>query len=160
MQLPALIVLLGLWVVALGGCSLGGDEDSDATGSQSEAQPKGAPVSESRIIRAWSSALNRGDIRRAASFFARGALVEQQREFRLPDRAAAIAFNRSLPCKADVTDVKRRGSAVVATFRLREGDVPGGGCSGTARVRFRFSDGRFAEWRQLPEAPPPDGVIA
>ncbi len=86
-------------------------------------------------------------------------MVEQQEEVRLPDRAAAIAFNRSLPCRADVTDVKRRGATVVAAFRLRTGRVPGGGCSGAARVRFRFSGGKFTEWRQLAE-PAPGGEIA
>ena len=85
--------------------------------------------------------------------------MEQQEEVRLPNRAAAIAFNRSLPCRADVTDVKRRGATVVAAFRLRSGRVQSGGCSGAARVRFRFSGGKFAEWRQLTE-PTGGGEIA
>ncbi|HEV2723601.1 MAG TPA: nuclear transport factor 2 family protein [Thermoleophilaceae bacterium] len=114
---------------------------------------------EARAIRRWSAALNRGHFERAASYFARGAVVEQQAEVRLPDRAAAIAFNRSLPCRADVTDVKRRGATVVAAFRLRSGRAGSGGCSGAARVRFRFSGGKFAEWRQLAE-PAADGEIA
>jgi hypothetical protein len=155
-------LVLGLCAIALGSCSVGGDEGPDAPASPA---PPGAtranePREEARSIRGWSAALNRGDFAGAASFFARNAVVEQQQAVRLPDRAAAIAFNRSLPCRADVTDVKRRGSGVVAAFRLRAGRSPGGGCSGAARVRFRFKGGKFTEWRQLPEPDAPDGVIA
>ena len=74
---------------------------------------------------------------------------------RLGDRDAAIAFNRSLPCKADVTDVEDEGDTVLAAFRLRDG--PGGPCDGAARVRFRFRDGKFSEWRQLAEPAQPEG---
>ena len=84
--------------------------------------------------------------------------VSQGREFRLADREAAVVFNRTLPCKADVTDVDGEGDSLLAAFRLREG--PGGSCDGSARVRFRFRNGKFTEWRQLPEAEaPPGGVL-
>jgi hypothetical protein len=119
--------------------------------------PKDEPDRE-RAIRDWSRALNSERYRLAASFFADGAIVEQGREFRLEDRSEAIFFNRSLPCKADVTDVDDEGETVLAAFRLRRG--PGGGCNGSARVRFRFKGGKFSEWRQLPEPDaPPGGVI-
>ena len=114
---------------------------------------------EERAIRDWSAALNAGRYEKAASFFAKDAIVEQTRELRLEDRKDAIAFNRSLPCKADVTDVDDEGKTVIAAFRLRGG--PAGGCDGgSARVRFRFRDGKFAEWRQLaePQAPPGDAI--
>ena len=95
----------------------------------------------------------------AASFFAPGAIVEQAREFRLPDQKAAIAFNRSLPCRARVTDVEDDGATVLAAFNLRDG--PGGSCDGgTARVRFRFKAGKFTEWRQLPQSQGPEGQAA
>ena len=109
---------------------------------------KDEPDSE-KAIRAWSKAVNAEHYREAASFFTEGAIVEQGREFRLRDRRAAIFFNSSLPCKADVTDVDDEGDTVLAAFRLRRG--PGGGCSGSARVRFCFKRGKFSEWRQLPE---------
>ena len=54
--------------------------------------------------------------------------MEQAEELRLADRDAAVAFNRSLPCKADVTDVEDEGDTVLAAFRLRDG--PGGPCDG------------------------------
>ena len=117
---------------------------------------KGEPGKE-QAIRAWSKAVNAERYRLAASFFAEGAIVEQGREFLLKDRSAAVFFNSSLPCKADVTDVDDEGETLVAAFRLRRG--PGGGCSGSARVRFRFKRGKFSEWRQLPEREAPPGEI-
>ena len=152
--------MLAVGGCALTGCSLGEGEDSDTPPARTGSPQPDEPRAEARAIRGWSAALNRGDFGRAASFFARNAVVEQQGEVRLPDRAAAIAFNRSLPCKAEVTDVKRRGSTVGAAVRLRPGRSPGGGCSGAARVRFRFRGDTFTEWRQLPEAAAPGGVIA
>ena len=158
---PVLVCALALvFALAFTGCSVGGDEDSDAPRTRAGSPTPDEPGAEARAIRAWSAALNRGDFARAASHFARNALVEQTAVLRLPTREAAIAFNRSLPCRADVTDVKRRGSTVVAAFRLRPGDSRGGGCSGAARVRFRFRGDKFTEWRQLPEPTAPGGVIA
>ena len=112
---------------------------------------------EEEAIRDWSKALNAERYSEAASYFADDAIVEQMREFRLEDRSDAIAFNRSLPCKADVTDVDDEGETVLAAFRLRRG--PGGACSGSARVRFRFRDGKFIEWRQLGEPDTPSGEV-
>jgi hypothetical protein len=122
---------------------------------------EGSRPSDAQVIRSWSRALNQGDYDRAASYFAPGAIVEQDQAFRLPGRRAAIVFNRSLPCRADITDIRDEGSTTLASFRLREG--PGGpraSCDGSARVRFRVREGRFREWRQLPEAPPPRGQTA
>ncbi|MGI8749927.1 MAG: hypothetical protein ACR2J6_05150 [Thermoleophilaceae bacterium] len=79
---------------------------------------------------------------------------------RLPDRRAAVAFNESLPCRAEVTDVKTEGETVVAAFRLRPGKGPKSSCDGAARVGFRFSKGKFIEWRQLAEPDAaPDGSV-
>ena len=124
------------------------------TPSPSSTRLRSAARTRSASIRGWSAALNRGDYDEAAGFFARGAVVEQVREFRLRDRKAAEQFNRSLPCRADVTDVERQGGSVVAAFRLKPGAGPAAACGGDARVRFRFRDGRFSEWRQLTEPEP------
>jgi hypothetical protein len=131
-------------VIALGGCSSGEEPEPKLPGPQ-----RGSV--EERAIRGWSAAVNRGDFDEAAGFFAPGALVEQVRAFRLRDRRAALRFNRGLPCRADVTDVERDGASVVAAFRLRPGTGPPQACGGDARVRFRFRDGKFSEWRQLAE---------
>jgi hypothetical protein len=43
---------------------------------------------------------------------------------------------------------------VLATFRLRRG--PGGRCRGLTRVRYTIRNGKFTEWRQLPEPEGPE----
>ncbi len=150
MKLPARLLLA--MALTLAGCSLGQEDRERET-------PGAAQSDEAEAIRAWSSALNSEDYEKAASYFAENAIVEQAGELRLRGRDAAIAFNRSLPCKADVTDVEDEGDTVLAAFRLRGG--PAGGCDGgTARVRFRFEKGKFTEWRQLAEPPPAEGDIA
>ncbi len=157
--MSARAALLGfalLLALSAGGCSLEADEPRPGAPETEAERPRARP--EAAAIRAWITALNEGDFERAAAFFADDAVVEQGEERRLPDRDAAVAFNRSLPCKADLTDVKDEGETVLAAFRLRDG--PGGPCDGSARVRFRFRDGKFAEWRQLPEPPAPKGDIA
>jgi ketosteroid isomerase-like protein len=119
------------------------------------------PPSDRAVIAAWLDALNAHDYARAASFFARGAIVDQGRPVRLPDRAAAIAFNRSLPCRGTLTLVEDEGDTSLATFALVAGSGGrGSNCDGSARVRFKIQRGRFKRWRQLlgpvvPAAPPP-----
>jgi hypothetical protein len=109
------------------------------------------PVQTDReVIRGWIAALNAGDYVAAASYFRKGAVVEQTDEFRLRTREDAEEFNRSLPCRADLTDTKDEGGTTLAAFRLRTG--PGGPCHGRARVRFTIERGKVKEWRQLPES--------
>ena len=165
----ALACLVGL--LALSGCSLGGDDSSDrrasepsatATGPEAApARPKAGEPPEAAQIRGWSRELNARHYQQAASFFARNAVVEQGQRIRLPDRSAAVAFNRSLPCRAEVTDVQRAGGGTfVAAFRLRPGSGARSSCDSNARVRFRFSGGKFSEWRQLMETGAPAGQSA
>ena len=139
------MLLAGL---ALAGCG-GGDPEPRLD----RPQPRSA---QERAIRGWSAAVNRGDYAEAGRFFARGAVVEQVRAFRLRDAEAAERFSRSLPCRAEVTDVRRRGGALIAAFRLQPGTGPAAACEGDARVSFRFRGGRFSEWRQLPQPEPGD----
>ena len=150
-----------LAVLALAGCG-GGDDSANREGgsregrSQGPAPPaggKGAQSEEERVVRGWIKALDGLDYDRAADYFDRGAIVQQTAAIRLRTREQAIAFNRSLPCKAEVSEVRDEGPTVLATFRLRDG--PGGRCEppggvASARVRCRIRDGRFVEWRQLP----------
>jgi hypothetical protein len=127
-------------------------------GGSGEHHPR--PPSDRAVIAAWLKALNAHDYARAASFFARGAIVDQGRPVRLPDRAAAIAFNRSLPCRGTLTSVEDEGATSLGTFTLVAGSGgPGANCEGSARVRFKIQRGRFERWRQLlapvvPAAPP------
>jgi hypothetical protein len=142
----ALVALVG----AIAGCG--------SQGEQRKPAPARRQPSDAHLIRGWSRALNAGDYRRAAAYFARGAVVEQTQEVRLRSRAAAIVFNSGLPCRADVTGVEDEGATSLASFRLKRG--PGGPCNGSARVRFTIKRGKFTEWRQLPEAPTPPGTSA
>lgn len=154
-------------VAALGGCSSGGDDHRDRpdrgarpSAPPAASKPKPGEPQEARAIRGWIAALNAGRFEDAASYFAKDAIVEQSQVIRLRNRVAAIAFNRSLPCRADVTDVNDEGRTVLAAFHLREGRD--GQCKkgGSARVRFRIRDGKFLEWRQLPEPAGPQGQIS
>lgn len=182
MRLATLLALL--CAVVLAGCSLGGTETDDRGGGAGlgqdapergdgeradeespapeppSAEPLAGEPEQARQIRAWSIANNRGQFGRAASYFAPGAIVEQLEETRLPDREAAIAFNRSLPCRAEVTDVTMEGDSFVAAFRLSAGRGGMQSCGGSARVRFRFEGERFTEWRQLGAPEAPEGEIA
>jgi hypothetical protein len=133
------------------GCGGGGDED----------KPSPPQRSDRAIIAAWLDALNAREYDRAAGFFAKGAIVDQGRPVRLPDRAAAREFNSSLPCKGTLTTVKDEGRTTLGTFTLKAGSGgPGSSCDGSATVRFTIESGRFTKWRQLPQAPTQPGTEA
>jgi hypothetical protein len=159
------LAAVAVLAVALSGCSLGGGDHKGspagkptATATGPEAPPgrrlHGEPP-EAAAIRGWSRQLNEGHFDQAASFFARNAIVQQGEVIHLHDRKAAVAFNESLPCRADVTDVQRQGHSVVAAFQLRPGKGPRAACDSSARVRFRFARGKFTEWRQLMDSGAP-----
>jgi hypothetical protein len=146
------IAIVALLLLAVSAC----DEDEE-----SQPDPPPPPVQrgaeyEKRVIRGWLLALSRDDYVGAADFFAVGAIIDQGDPFRLPSPAAARIFNASLPCRADLAGVEDEpGPKSLASFRLREG--PGGPCSGIVKVRFTIREGKFTEWRQLPEEPEPTG---
>jgi hypothetical protein len=129
---------IALLAVALASC--GGSSD-----------PPVPQQTDKEVIRGWIAALNAGDYVAAASYFSKGAIVEQGREFKLRTREEAEQFNQGLPCRADLTDTKDEGRTTLAAFRLRKG--PGGPCHGSARVRFTIAQGKVKAWRQLPEQP-------
>jgi hypothetical protein len=137
--------------VAVAGC----DSASDQPDPLPPPKQRGAAYEE-RVIRGWLLALGRDDYDGAAAYFAPGAIIDQGNPIRLPDAAAARHFNASLPCRADLVDVKdERGPKMLASFRLREG--PGGPCRGIVKVRFTIREGRFTEWRQFPQQPAAPG---
>jgi SnoaL-like protein len=118
-------------------------------GGSSDSRKHPAPrPSDARLIRGWIENMNAGRYARAAAYFARDAVVEQDTEIRLRNRSQAEAFLRSLPCHADLTRVKDEGKTSLAAFRLRRG--PGGPCNGIVEVRFTIRHGKFTEWRQRP----------
>jgi hypothetical protein len=136
-----LCVLLAALAVA--GCS------SDAP--DPPAKPDPLHSYNGRVIRGWLLSLERGDYDQAAYYFAPNALIDQGHPYRLKTKSQAFAFNAGLPCRADLIRMAGGGHAshVLATFRLRRG--PGGKCSGLTRVRYTIKNGKFTEWRQLPE---------
>lgn len=141
---PLLLVAL---IAVPAGCESGSEE--------TEPDPD---LAARRLIGDWLGALNAGEYDRAASFFARDAVVDQGRAFRLRDRAAARFFNASLPCRADLVGVDDEpGPKALASFRLRTG--PGGPCAGTVKVRFTIRASHFTEWRQLPQEEEPAGPV-
>ena len=137
----------------LAGC----DEEPGSRQDEPSAPKSGLRSPEGRMIRDWLGALKRGDYGHAASFFAPGALIDQGRPFRLPDRAAARLFNAGLPCSAELVALTDEGDTVLASFRLSAG--PGGPCEGRVRVRYTIEHGRFTEWRQLAQPPPAEGPV-
>jgi hypothetical protein len=156
-----------LAALALAGCGGGSDHRRSAsttTTAKERTAPRDAPASpgkapsDAAAIRDWIRSLNAGEYDRAASYFARNAIVEQVTEMRLPTHQAAVNFLRGLPCRADVTKITDEGATSLASFKLRRG--PGGPCEGSARVRFKVKRGKFTEWRQLLEPAPPPGTSA
>jgi hypothetical protein len=143
-----------LALIALAGCDSSSEE------------PKPDPLHSynGRVIRGWLLSLERQDYEQAAYYFARGAVVDQGRRYRLTTRAAAVNFNASLPCRAKLVRLRGGGTAahVLATFRLRAG--PGGACSGFVSVRYTIRNGKFTRWIQLPrqrrESAPPRSAAA
>jgi hypothetical protein len=144
----------GLLAVAalIAGCG-GGTVDVDS----SPAPPKRTTEGEA-VIRGWTEAMYKGDYDRAARFFAKDALVQQVETIVLRTHEDAVAFGRSLPCRAKVTGVKREKNGVLlASFDLFPGVA--GTCpeGGSARVRFFIRKGKIETWHQLPQQPTPPG---
>jgi hypothetical protein len=137
-------------MLALSGCGGCG-------GTTRKAVPHPAPrnsIADEAVVRLWSLALYEGRYARAASFFAPRAIVQQGDTRVLRTRREAIAFNRSLTCRATVLTIRHEKEGVLlATFTLAPG--PAGGCTSGGRVRVRFGirRGLIEGWHQLPDAP-------
>jgi hypothetical protein len=140
----AAAVVAAVAVAALAGC-----EDD----KRRSAPPKpDYALADEAVVRLWTKALYEGRYRRAAGFFAPRAIVQQGYTRVLRTRKEAIAFNRSLTCRATVGSIHHEKNRVLLV-RFNLGPGPGGGCSdgGTARVRFFIRGGLIETWHQLPE---------
>jgi hypothetical protein len=121
------------------------------------------------VIKAWSDALRRGDVRGAAGYFAlpseliNGIGPNGQPELGvIRTLAQAEAANEAFPCGAKLISASRRGRYVNALFRLTDRPGPGGGDCGsgagqTARTDFLIVDGRIVEWIRAPDQPGDNG---
>jgi hypothetical protein len=144
-----LVAAVACSLTALAGCW---DEDG---GGAARPRPRGATAE--TVIRAWADTLRRGDVKRAASYFAVPAVVENGTPpLRLGTRAAVRAFNRGLPCGARLLRTYALGRYTAAVFSLTE--RPGRGRCGSgagrhASTAFLVRDGKIREWRRLPDRP-------
>jgi hypothetical protein len=148
--------LLALAALALEGCFGGGGQRSSPAPRPPSPSP-GLVSSDAAAIQDWLRSLNAGEFDRAASYFAKNAIVHQLRTIRLRTHRDAVNFLRDLPCRAALVEIVDEGKTELATFSLAG---PSGTCGGRARVRFTVEHGRFTEWRQLPEPAAPPGDTA
>jgi hypothetical protein len=132
--------------------------------------PTGIPAANAsvRVVRAWSSALARGDVRAAARYFALPSLMINGLDpagdmvlLTIRTRAEAVAANAGLPCGARFISADQRGRYVNALFQLTNRAGPGGGCAGgigqTARTNLVISNGLIVEWIRAPDDPGDNG---
>lgn len=135
--------------------------------------PSGIPAAAAsvRVIRNWSSALRKGDVRAAADYFALPSLMVNGPDaagdtvlLTIRTRAEAVAANAGLPCGASFISADQRGRYVNALFRLTNRPGPGGGCGAgagqTARTDLVISKGRIVEWIRAPDDPGDNGSPA
>lgn len=121
------------------------------------------------VIRAWSDALRRGDVRAAAGYFSLPSLMINGSGtagaallITIQTTRQAEAANESLPCGAVFISADRRGRYVNALFRLTGRPGPGGSdCGGgagqTARTNFLIGHGHIVEWIRAPDDPGDNG---
>ena len=123
-----------------------------------------------RVIRRWLQALDRGDVRRAAHYFALPSKFQNTGTpvLHIDSEEERIAINLSLTCGARAEKTGGAGPYTIVLFRLIERPGPGGGCGsgtgGTARGAILVAGGRNQEWYRLPDdpsaAPPVSGPTA
>jgi hypothetical protein len=150
----AIATALAVTAAALGGCG-GGAVDVKPTPAPPKPDDTTAGAA---VIRGWTEAMYKGDYEKAARYFAKDALVQQVETIVLRTHEDAVAFGRSLPCRAKVTSIKQEKNGVLlATFDLFPGVA--GTCpdGGNARVRFFIRRGKIETWHQLPDQPTPQG---
>jgi hypothetical protein len=146
---------------------------SNGTGTGTQAVPRDLQVpksvprratgpphrSSTRVIRRWLAALDRGDVRRAAHYFALPSKFQNAGTpvLHIDNEEERIAINLSLPCGAKAERTGGAGAYTIVLFRLVERSGPGGGCAagigGTARGAILVSGGLIREWYRLPDDP-------
>ena len=119
-----------------------------------------------QVISDWIDTLSEGKPEQAADYFAVPSIAQNGTDpITLTSRDQVIAFNRSLPCGAELVNARSEGRFIQATFRLTE--RPGGSCGpgvgGLAQTAFVIENGKIAEWRRLDQVEQgdqvPDGPI-
>jgi hypothetical protein len=114
-----------------------------------------------RVIRRWLRALDRGDVRSAAHYFALPSKFQNTGTpvLHIDSEEERIAVNLSLTCGARAERTGGAGPYTIVLFRLVERTGPGGGCGSgvgaTARGAILVSGGLIREWYRLPDEPAP-----
>jgi hypothetical protein len=176
---PAILAAVALLA---GGCGAGARSHASHTSAPSanahkpaadrglqvvpEPGPTGIPAGQAavRVIKAWSTAPRRGDIRAAAALFKlpsemiNGTGGGVASVILIHDFAQAEGANASLPCGAVFVSADQRGPYVNALFMLTGRPGPGGtnckpGAGLTARTNFLISKGRILQWIRAPDQP-------
>jgi hypothetical protein len=123
------------------------------------------------VIRAWSDALRRGDVRGAARYFALPSVMINGTDtsggailITIGTLGEAEEANASLPCGAVLLSTDQRGRYVNALFRLTGragvgGSDCGTGAGQTARTNFVIVGGRILEWIRAPDDPGDNGTV-
>jgi hypothetical protein len=176
-RLSVLAVLSVVAAAGLSGC--GGDEQSTVDSNDTTpavaapSTPARSPLdlprnvpdratgpadrASTRVIRRWLAALNRGEVRRAAHFFALPSKFQNTGTpvLTVDSERERIAVNLSLTCGARAIETGGAGRYTIVTFRLIE--RPGGDCGpgvgNTARGAILVARGRIREWYRLPDEP-------
>ncbi len=118
-----------------------------------------ARQSSTRVIRRWLAALDRGDVERAAHYFALPSTFQNTGTpvLHIDSEEERIAVNLSLTCGARAERTGSAGAYTIVLFRLVERTGPGGGCGtgvgATARGAILVSGGLIREWYRRPDDP-------
>jgi hypothetical protein len=115
-----------------------------------------AAVSARRVINDWLKALRRGDVKRAAHYFALPSKFQNATPVLTVDNEQErLAVNLSLSCGAVATEMGGAGVYTIVTFRLteRKGGNCGTGVGGKARGAIRVERRHIKEWYRLPDDP-------
>jgi hypothetical protein len=141
------LVIAAIAAALTGGCG-------SSAPSHSANVPGNADPAAVAVIKGWVDSLRRGEVAKAASYFAIPSVVQNGGPpLRIGDRRGAIVFNESLPCGARLVRAVRHGLYTIATFRLTERPGPGTCGTGTgqmARTAFSVRDDRIVQWRRVP----------
>ena len=180
MRLLLLIACAALASGAIAGCGDDGDEGDqaqltiegtveeggeDADEGAPEEIPGDADPKAVQVIDQWSETLREGDIEGAAEYFELPSVAQNGTPaVQLRTREDVIAFNRALPCGAELKRAVTDGPYTVATFELTERPGPGEcgpGIGQTAETAFLIRDGLIVRWLRAPadSAPPAEGPV-
>jgi limonene-1,2-epoxide hydrolase len=120
-------------------------------------RPTGPAASESRrVINAWLRALRRGDVRKAAHYFALPSKFQNVTPvLTIDSEQERRAINESLSCGAVAIEMGAAGVYTIVTFKLTErpGGECGAGVGDKARGAIRVERGKIKEWYRLPDKP-------